>query len=1274
MWAHPRMMWEIYWIIIWSFVQAHGFSTTVVEEGEDAIIECGLQTTVEEGYLRWETMTNGIPVVLAYDVRDGHPDCDDRIINCTLHANGSIQLGSVSKEDGARHYRCLRGDADGYNYYSDHRLSVLSKGSFVQAQGFRTTVVKEGEDAIIDCGLQTEVEEGNLKWEAISKDTTVDLAYDVRDGHPDCDDRIINCTLYANGSIQLESVSKEDGDRYYRCLRGDEDGYNYYSDHRLSVLLKEKTTSPPSIETPHRESVSSYNMGKKGVLHGYNAPVCEDDVDGNLLVVCYPPSGIIVDREYETIQCNCTDSDGLMDTVTFPVTKKTSSRPSIETSQRESVSSYNMGKKGVLHGYNAPVCEDDVDGNLPVVCYPPSGIIVDREYETIQCNCTDSDGLMDSVTFHVTKKTTSPPSIETPHRESVSSYNMGKKGVLHGYNAPVCEDDVDGNLLVVCYPPSGIIVDREYETIQCNCTDSDGLMDTVTFPVTKKTSSRPSIETSQRESVSSYNMGKKGVLHGYNAPVCEDDVDGNLLVVCFPPSGIIVDREYETIQCNCTDSDGLMDTVTFPVTKKTSSRPSIETSQRESVSSYNMGKKGVLHGYNAPVCEDDVDGNLLVVCFPPSGIIVDREYETIQCNCTDSDGLMDTVTFPVTKKTSSRPSIETSQRESVSSYNMGKKGVLHGYNAPVCEDDVDGNLLVVCFPPSGIIVDREYETIQCNCTDSDGLMDTVTFPVTKKTSSRPSIETSQRESVSSYNMGKKGVLHGYNAPVCEDDVDGNLLVVCFPPSGIIVDREYETIQCNCTDSDGLMDTVTFPVTKKTSSRPSIETSQRESVSSYNMGKKGVLHGYNAPVCEDDVDGNLLVVCFPPSGIIVDREYETIQCNCTDSDGLMDTVTFPVTKKTSSRPSIETSQRESVSSYNMGKKGVLHGYNAPVCEDDVDGNLLVVCFPPSGIIVDREYETIQCNCTDSDGLMDTVTFPVTKKTSSRPSIETSQRESVSSYNMGKKGVLHGYNAPVCEDDVDGNLLVVCFPPSGIIVDREYETIQCNCTDSDGLMDTVTFPVTKKTSSRPSIETSQRESVSSYNMGKKGVLHGYNAPVCEDDVDGNLPVVCYPPSGIIVDREYETIQCNCTDSDGLMDSVTFHVTKKTSSPPSVETPHRESASSYNMGKKGVLHGYNAPVCEDDVDGNLPVVCYPPSGIIVDREYETIQCNCTDSDGQVDSVTFPVTTSDREEMKPIQSETKDKQISDLEDKIAAPEATLNNIQTELIEGEEAVSNLKD
>ncbi|PIK47901.1 Hyalin [Apostichopus japonicus] len=364
-----------------------------------------------------------------------------------------------------------------------HVICWIIIGSFVQAQGFSTTVVKEGEDTIIDCGVQTTVEDGYLRWETMNNGIPVDLAYDIRDGKSNCNDRIINCTLYANGSIQLESVSKEDDDRYYRCLRGDEDGYNYYSDHRLLVLSKE---SPSISQSP--TSAIAFKASRKGIIHSYGEPVCEDDVDGNLPVDCYPPSGIIVDRGYETIQCNCTDSDGLMDNVIFPVSRQMSSPPSIETPHRESVSSYHIGKKGVLHGYNAPVCEDDVDGNLPVDCYPPSGIIVDRGYETIQCNCIDSDGLMDNVIFPVSKKTTSSsPSIETPHRESVSSYHIGKKGVLHGYNATVCEDDVDGNLPVVCYPPSGIIVDREYETIQCNCTDSDGLMDSVTFPVTSIT-------------------------------------------------------------------------------------------------------------------------------------------------------------------------------------------------------------------------------------------------------------------------------------------------------------------------------------------------------------------------------------------------------------------------------------------------------------------------------------------------------------------------------------------------------------------------------------------------------------------------------------------------------------------------------------------------------------------------------------------------------------------------------------------------------------------
>ncbi|XP_071841677.1 uncharacterized protein [Apostichopus japonicus] len=155
-----------------------------------------------------------------------------------------------------------------------------------------------------------------------------------------------------------------------------------------------------------------------------------------------------------------------------------------------------------------------------------------------------------------------------------------------------------------------------------------------------------------------------------------------------------------------------------------------------------------------------------------------------------------------------------------------------------------------------------------------------------------------------------------------------------------------------------------------------------------------------------------------------------------------------------------------------------------------------------------------------------------------------------------------------------------------------------------------------------------------MGKKGVLHGFNAPVCEDDVDGNLPVVCYPPSGIIVDREYETIQCNCTDSDGLMDNVTFPVTSVT---------------------HGLHPGWTACcilfVISIPTNSALLLIC-----CILHMKLKKFKEKCEHA------------ASDQEEMKLI-----GKQNYDLKDEIATLEATLNNCQAALTERKEEMSHLK-
>lgn len=83
--------------------------------------------------------------------------------------------------------------------------------------------------------------------------------------------------------------------------------------------------NPPVITIKADLKVKSFTMGSYRVVHIYENPVCEDEEDGTRMVTCYPPSGVIMDKKYDQIHCNCTDSDGNFDSDHLNVDSKLSS-------------------------------------------------------------------------------------------------------------------------------------------------------------------------------------------------------------------------------------------------------------------------------------------------------------------------------------------------------------------------------------------------------------------------------------------------------------------------------------------------------------------------------------------------------------------------------------------------------------------------------------------------------------------------------------------------------------------------------------------------------------------------------------------------------------------------------------------------------------------------------------------------------------------------------------------------------------------------------------
>lgn len=78
----------------------------------------------------------------------------------------------------------------------------------------------------------------------------------------------------------------------------------------------------PTIQLPTGSKANVYTIRNKGVIHGYEQPTCVDDEDGALSVTCYPPSGVMVDKVYDQVDCNCADSDGNSNSLIITVNSK----------------------------------------------------------------------------------------------------------------------------------------------------------------------------------------------------------------------------------------------------------------------------------------------------------------------------------------------------------------------------------------------------------------------------------------------------------------------------------------------------------------------------------------------------------------------------------------------------------------------------------------------------------------------------------------------------------------------------------------------------------------------------------------------------------------------------------------------------------------------------------------------------------------------------------------------------------------------------------------
>jgi HYR domain/Immunoglobulin domain/Immunoglobulin I-set domain len=125
----------------------------------------------------------------------------------------------------------------------------------------------------------------------------------------------------------------------------------------------------------------------------------------------------------------------------------------------------------------------DEDGNLTVVCTPPSDSIFPPGTNTVVCRVTDACGNTAEGRFHVVVADRTAPDIECPASLVVSEDPPGSGGATVLYPPPRAMDICDTNPVVRCEPPAGSVFPVGETLVMCTAEDASGNAASCTFTV-----------------------------------------------------------------------------------------------------------------------------------------------------------------------------------------------------------------------------------------------------------------------------------------------------------------------------------------------------------------------------------------------------------------------------------------------------------------------------------------------------------------------------------------------------------------------------------------------------------------------------------------------------------------------------------------------------------------------------------------------------------------------------------------------------------------------
>ena len=279
-----------------------------------------------------------------------------------------------------------------------------------------------------------------------------------------------------------------------------------------------------------------------------------------------------------------------------------------------------------------------------------------------------------------------------------------------------------------------------------------------------------------------------------------------------------------------------------------------------------------------------------------------------------------------------------------------------------------------------------------------------------------------------------------------------------------------------------------------------------------------------------------------------------------------------------------------------------------------------CSPASGSTFPLGDTTVTCTVTDRVGLSDSGTFHVNVVDTTAPTLAGMPADRTIRTNS-PSGATLTYTSPTATDAVDASPTVVCTPPSGSTIPVGPTTVTCTATDDALNHSTASFQANVVLNTAPHVNVPADKTAEA--TSPTGAVVTFSA-TATDAEDATAPVpTCAPASGSTFPLGTTTVNCTATDSEGLSDSGSFHVTVvDTTAPSLVGVPADITLTTNNPA--GATLTYATPGANDAVDPSPAVGCNPASGSTIPLGTTTVTCTATDASGNHRSATFSATVT--------------------------------------------------